>query len=116
MHAMPVRSGIHPGVCRPSSRRARSFDRRPPPKRKRRQTVVIKSPMVGTYYASSAPDAAPFVTVGSAVRPDSTVCIIEAMKVFTDIPAGVSARSPKSWSRTDSPSSSTNPCFGSIPA
>jgi acetyl-CoA carboxylase biotin carboxyl carrier protein len=52
--------------------------------------VVIESPMVGTYYASSSPDAPPFVSVGSAVRPDSTVCVIEAMKVFTDIPAGVS--------------------------
>jgi acetyl-CoA carboxylase biotin carboxyl carrier protein len=51
--------------------------------------VVIESPMVGTYYASSAPEAPPFVTVGSKVRPDSTVCVIEAMKVFTDIPAGV---------------------------
>jgi acetyl-CoA carboxylase biotin carboxyl carrier protein len=51
--------------------------------------VVIESPMVGTYYASSAPDAPPFVSVGSVVRPDSTVCVIEAMKVFTDIPAGV---------------------------
>ena len=52
--------------------------------------VVIESPMVGTYYASSAPDASPFVSVGSVVRPDATVCVIEAMKVFTDIPAGVS--------------------------
>ena len=46
--------------------------------------------MVGTYYASSSPDVAPFVSVGSVVREDSTVCVIEAMKVFTDIPAGVS--------------------------
>jgi acetyl-CoA carboxylase biotin carboxyl carrier protein len=45
--------------------------------------------MVGTYYASIAPEAAPFVSVGSQVRADSTVCIIEAMKVLTDIPAGV---------------------------
>jgi acetyl-CoA carboxylase biotin carboxyl carrier protein len=52
--------------------------------------VVIESPMVGTYYASSAPDAPPFVSVGSVVQPDTVVCIIEAMKVFTDIPAGVS--------------------------
>ncbi len=52
--------------------------------------IVIESPMVGTYYASSAPDAPPFVSVGSVVRPDTTVCVIEAMKVFTDIPAGVS--------------------------
>jgi acetyl-CoA carboxylase biotin carboxyl carrier protein len=52
--------------------------------------VVIESPMVGTYYASSSPDSPAFVSIGSAVRPDSTVCIIEAMKVFTEIPAGVS--------------------------
>jgi acetyl-CoA carboxylase biotin carboxyl carrier protein len=45
--------------------------------------------MVGTFYASSAPDAPPFVTAGSVVRADSTVCVIEAMKVFTDIPAGM---------------------------
>ena len=52
--------------------------------------LVIESPMVGTYFASSAPDAPPFVSVGSIVRPDTIVCIIEAMKVFTEIPAGVS--------------------------
>ncbi|WP_250847099.1 acetyl-CoA carboxylase biotin carboxyl carrier protein [Aquisphaera insulae] len=52
--------------------------------------ILIKSPMVGTYYASSAPDTPAFVNVGSAIHPESTVCIIEAMKVFTDIPAGVS--------------------------
>jgi acetyl-CoA carboxylase biotin carboxyl carrier protein len=52
--------------------------------------TVIESPMVGTYYASSSPDSPPFVTVGTAVRPETTVCVIEAMKVFTDIPAGSS--------------------------
>ncbi len=65
----------------------------PPPSRPESaepHTVVIKSPMVGTYYSSSAPDAPPFVTVGSVVHSETTVCIIEAMKVFTDIPAGVS--------------------------
>jgi acetyl-CoA carboxylase biotin carboxyl carrier protein len=45
--------------------------------------------MVGTFYSSSSPESPPYVNVGSTVRPDSTVCIIEAMKVFTDIPAGV---------------------------
>jgi acetyl-CoA carboxylase biotin carboxyl carrier protein len=46
--------------------------------------------MVGTYYASSSPDAPSFVSVGSSIQADTVVCIIEAMKVFTDIPAGVS--------------------------
>jgi acetyl-CoA carboxylase biotin carboxyl carrier protein len=51
--------------------------------------VFIESPMVGTFYASPSPEAPPFVNVGSVIRQDSTVCIIEAMKVFTDIPAGI---------------------------
>jgi acetyl-CoA carboxylase biotin carboxyl carrier protein len=54
------------------------------------KTVVIESPMVGTYFASSAPDVPQFVSAGSVVQPETTVCIIEAMKVFTEIPAGVS--------------------------
>ncbi len=51
--------------------------------------VFVESPMVGTFYASGAPESPPFVSVGSAVRAETTVCIIEAMKVFTEIPAGV---------------------------
>jgi acetyl-CoA carboxylase biotin carboxyl carrier protein len=47
----------------------------------------VESPMVGTFYAASDPDAAPFVSVGSSVGPDDTVCIIEAMKIFNEIKA-----------------------------
>ena len=50
----------------------------------------IKSPMVGTYYAASSPDAAPFVSVGQAVTPDTVICIIEAMKVMNEVKAEVS--------------------------
>ena len=54
--------------------------------------VVIKSPMVGTFYRASGPDASPFIKVGDRIGPDKTVCIIEAMKVFNEIPAGVSGQ------------------------
>lgn len=54
--------------------------------------TVIKSPMVGTFYAASNPDSAPFVRVGDQVGKDTTVCIIEAMKVFNEIPAECSGR------------------------
>lgn len=50
----------------------------------------IKSPMVGTYYAASSPDAAPFVSVGQTVTPDTVICIIEAMKVMNEVKAEVS--------------------------
>ncbi len=54
------------------------------------ELIEIKSPMIGTYYASSSPETPPFVKVGDHVGPTSTVCIIEAMKVFNEIPAEVS--------------------------
>lgn len=49
--------------------------------------IPVKSPMVGTYYASPSPDAKPFISVGAAISPESVVCIIEAMKVFNEIKA-----------------------------
>ena len=49
--------------------------------------VAIKSPMVGTYYASPSPEAKAFLSVGSHVSDDTDVCIIEAMKVFNNIKA-----------------------------
>lgn len=51
--------------------------------------AVIESPMVGTFYSSSGPDSPAFVSPGSTIRAETTVCIIEAMKVFTEIPAGI---------------------------
>ncbi|MCC6579213.1 MAG: acetyl-CoA carboxylase biotin carboxyl carrier protein [Phycisphaeraceae bacterium] len=52
--------------------------------------TAIRSPMVGTFYASPSPDAPPFVTVGSQVGPETVVCLIEAMKVFNEIKAELS--------------------------
>jgi len=51
---------------------------------------VVKSPMVGTFYRSSAPGAKPFVEVGSAVKQGETVCIIDAMKILNEIEADMS--------------------------
>jgi acetyl-CoA carboxylase biotin carboxyl carrier protein len=51
--------------------------------------VTIKSPMVGTLYLRPNPKADSFVKVGQSITPESTICIIEAMKVFNEIPAEV---------------------------
>lgn len=48
---------------------------------------VVKSPMVGTFYSASSPDAKPFVQVGSVVKEGETICIIEAMKILNEIEA-----------------------------
>lgn len=48
---------------------------------------VVKSPMVGTFYTASSPEAKPFVQVGSVVKEGETICIIEAMKILNEIEA-----------------------------
>ena len=48
---------------------------------------AVKSPMVGTFYRSSSPGAAPFVQIGSVVKEGDTLCIIEAMKILNEIEA-----------------------------
>ncbi len=54
--------------------------------------VFVKSPMVGTFYSSPNPDAPAFVNVGDTVGPETTVCILEAMKVFNEIQAECSGK------------------------
>ncbi len=54
--------------------------------------VAVKSPMVGTFYRSPAPDEAAFVEVSDRIRSDQTVCIIEAMKLMNEIEAEVSGQ------------------------
>ncbi|MEY3828315.1 MAG: hypothetical protein RL636_16 [Verrucomicrobiota bacterium] len=51
---------------------------------------VITSPMVGTFYATPSPDSPNFVAVGSPVKADTVVCIIEAMKVMNEIQSELS--------------------------
>ncbi|MDR2169519.1 MAG: acetyl-CoA carboxylase biotin carboxyl carrier protein [Planctomycetaceae bacterium] len=53
---------------------------------------VIKSPMVGTFYAATSPDAQPLVKIGDNVTPDKTICLIEAMKVYNEIQAECSGK------------------------
>jgi acetyl-CoA carboxylase biotin carboxyl carrier protein len=57
-----------------------------------KSVVVIKSPMVGTFYARPNPNSEPFVRVGDQIEADKVICIIEAMKVFNEIPAEVRGR------------------------
>ena len=52
--------------------------------------VEIKSPIVGTFYATSSPDSEPYVELDSRVEPQTVICIIEAMKVMNEIKAETS--------------------------
>jgi acetyl-CoA carboxylase biotin carboxyl carrier protein len=68
-----------------------------------KKTVDIKSPMIGTFYRSSGPDTAPFVSVGDKISKGQTVCIIEAMKLFNEIESEVSGTVVKVMAENSSP-------------
>ena len=55
-------------------------------------TSLILSPTIGTFYSRPKPDAADFIKVGDTVNPDTIICLVEAMKMFNEIPAGVSGK------------------------
>ena len=56
------------------------------------KTIEIKAPMVGTFYRSPSPDAAPFVETGQIIEPGQVICIIEAMKLMNEIKSEVKGK------------------------
>jgi len=77
--AMPVQPAAAATAPKPAA-----FDTPPAPQKK---LIDIKSPTPGTFYARPSPDAETFVKVGSRVEAKTVVCLIEAMKLYTEIQA-----------------------------
>jgi acetyl-CoA carboxylase biotin carboxyl carrier protein len=73
--------------------------------------VEIKSPMIGTFYASSGPDTEAFVKIGDTVKVGQTVCIIEAMKLFNEIESEYSGKIIKVFVENSSPVEYDQPLF-----
>jgi acetyl-CoA carboxylase biotin carboxyl carrier protein len=73
---------------------------------------VVKSPIVGTYYASPSPDAEPFVTVGSRVEAGQVLCIIEAMKLMNEIESDVTGEVARVLIENGHPVEYGEPLFG----
>jgi acetyl-CoA carboxylase biotin carboxyl carrier protein len=73
--------------------------------------VEIKSPMIGTYYASSTPESDPFIKVGDTVKVGQTVCIVEAMKLFNEIESEYSGKVVKVLVENASPVEYDQPLF-----
>ncbi len=80
------------------------------------QETLIRSPMVGTFYAAADPESPPFVNVGSMVDPNTVVCLIEAMKVFNEIKAEVSGRITKVLVKNAAAVEFDQPLFAVVPA
>ncbi|MBU2739208.1 acetyl-CoA carboxylase biotin carboxyl carrier protein [Acidithiobacillus concretivorus] len=75
------------------------------------QGYMIKSPMVGTFYRASSPEAAPFVEEGNTVKAGQTLCIIEAMKLLNEIEADVSGKIIKVLASNGQPVEYGEPLF-----
>jgi acetyl-CoA carboxylase biotin carboxyl carrier protein len=75
------------------------------------KAILVRSPMIGTFYAAPNPDSPPFVKVGDRVGPDTTVCIVEAMKVFNEIPAECSGRIVAVLAQSGDPVEFNQPLF-----
>ena len=86
------------------------------PEKPARTRLEIKRETPGTFYAKQNPEAPqPFVMVGSRVKPDTVVCIIEAMKIYNEVPAGCTGVITKSSSKMANRSSSARCCSRLIP-
>ena len=94
MHAMPA--PIAPPATPHAAHASSAAHASPPAAAPAESTAaagnVIRSPMVGTFYAASDPDSPAFIKVGDTVSAETVVCLIEAMKVFNEIKAETSGR------------------------
>jgi len=72
-------------VAQPAS--AVPTDEAPPP-----GMIVVRAPMIGTFYRAPAPASPPFTEAGALVKSDDTVCLIEVMKLFNTIKAGTAGK------------------------
>jgi len=90
--AAPIAPAMAPAVASPPSAKPPAAGRAEPTSAAESvpEGEVLRSPMVGTFYASPSPDSDPFVTLGQKVSEGETLCIIEAMKMFNQIEAEVS--------------------------
>ena len=78
--------------------------------------VMVKSPMVGTFYESASPGSPPFVDIGDAVEKGETLCIIEAMKLMNEIEVEVSGVVAKRFVANGEPIEYGQALFGIRPS
>lgn len=73
--------------------------------------VVVKSPIVGTFYEAASPDSDPYVKVGDKVKEGQTLCIVEAMKIMNEIESEFSGTVQEIIAKNGSPVEFDQPLF-----
>lgn len=87
--AQPLAAVPVPSAAEAPAAAAMTAGNGPAPQEPDAGVVLVKSPIVGTYYESPSPGAPPFVKVGDRVRPGQVLCIIESMKLMNEIEAEI---------------------------
>jgi acetyl-CoA carboxylase biotin carboxyl carrier protein len=77
---------------------------------------LVKSPIVGTFYAAPSPGSDPFVKIGARVETGQTLCIVEAMKLMNEIEADVTGELVKIFVEAGQPVEYGQPLFGIRPS
>lgn len=105
---VPVAQAAPPAPQQPAAAPAKE---KPASEEPTENQVVIKSPMIGTFYRSPGPDKPSFVNIGDDVAPGKVVCIIEAMKLFNEIESEISGKIVKVLVQDASPVEYDQPLF-----
>ncbi len=111
---MPMNTVPQPQVNTQQPVNQQNQNNNTPPKEEKKEEedlLVIKSPMVGTFYRRPAPDKPPYVEIGDYVKPGQVVCIIEAMKLFNEIESEVEGTIVKILVEDASPVEFDQPLF-----
>jgi acetyl-CoA carboxylase biotin carboxyl carrier protein len=114
--AIPVSEIVVAAASGPASASAPSVPKEPAAEAGRSDDLhVIKSPIVGTFYASPSPGSEPFVSVGSHVDAGQVLCIIEAMKLMNEIESDVAGEVARIFVENGHPVEYGEPLFGIHP-
>jgi acetyl-CoA carboxylase biotin carboxyl carrier protein len=100
-----------PAVSAPAAASAPPVNGKKPAEVVADNLITIKSPMIGTFYRSSAPDKPSFVNVGDEIESGKVLCIIEAMKLFNEIESEVKGKIVKVLAEDASPVEFDQPLF-----
>ena len=73
--------------------------------------IIVKSPMIGTFYRKPSPDKDTFVNIGDEIKPGDILCVVEAMKLFNEIESEVSGKVVKVLADDSSPVEYNQPLF-----
>jgi acetyl-CoA carboxylase biotin carboxyl carrier protein len=87
--SLHVRRGAKTGASAPAAATGPPASAQPASSPPEDHRLTIQAPMLGTFYRAEGPGEKPFVDIGSEVGPNTTVCIIEVMKMMNSVPAGV---------------------------